>query len=59
MKEKIQQHLNNYAKDDNLFELLEAITTGLEILESEGFPLRQLSIYNIQEWILQTKSLEK
>jgi len=59
MKEKLQQHLTNYSETDDLFELVEVLNISLGILESEGFPLKQLSDYKLKEWISQIKNSEK
>jgi len=59
MKERIQKHLNKYCKTDNLFELVEVLNLSMEVLESEGFPLKELSSYKLKEWILQTKNTKK
>lgn len=55
----IQHHLVSFSTNDDLFELLEAVKLGIGILESEGFPLKELSTYKLKEWISQTKNSKK
>lgn len=58
-KMTLQSHVIKFVTQDDLFELLEAMKIGLGILESEGFPLEELSIYKLKLWMSRIKNSKK